>query len=55
MAYIYGNKLEDKDFRLYLERKLKIHRDSLIARNNNDPRIWARDAGKSAINASIQE
>ena len=55
MAYICGNKLDDKDFRLYLERKWKRKRDSLIARNNRDPRVWARDAAQSAINESVEE
>ena len=55
MAYICGSRLEDKDFRLYLERKWKIHRDSLIMRNNFDPRTWAREAGQSTINETIQE
>ena len=55
MAYICGNKLDNKDFRLYLERKWKMHRDSLIARNNRDPRVWARDAAQSTINEAIQE
>ena len=55
MAYICGSRLESKDFRLYLERKWKIHRDSLIARNNFDPRSWAREAGQITINEAIQE
>ena len=55
MAYICGSRLESKHFRLYLERKWKIHRDSLIARNNFDPRSWAREAGQITINEAIQE
>ena len=55
MAYICGSRLESKDFRLYLERKWKIQRDSLIARRNFDPRLWAREAGQTTINEAIQE
>ena len=55
MAYICGSRLESKDFRLYLERKWKIHRDSLIARRNFDPRSLAREAGQTTINEAIQE
>ena len=55
LAYICGSRLDNNDFRLYLERKWKLRRDSLIARNNRDPRVWARDAGQSAINEAIQE
>ena len=55
MAYICGSKLENKDFRLYLERKWKVHRDLLISINNKDPRVWARVAGQSTINEAIEE
>ena len=55
MAYICGSRLESKNFRLYLERKWKIHRDSLVARRNFDPRSWAREAGQTTINVAIQE
>ena len=54
MAYICGSRLEDKEFRLRLERKWKIHRDSLIFMNNNDPRAWAKEAGQRTINEAIQ-
>ena len=55
MAYICGSRLESKDFRLYLERKWKVHRDSLIARRNFDPRAWVRDGGQTTINEAIHE
>ena len=55
MECIFGNKLKDKDFCLYLQRKWKIRGDSIISITNNDSRVWARDADKSAINASTQE
>ena len=55
MAYICGSRLENKDFCLYLERKWKIHRDSLITRRNFDPGSWAREAGQTTINEAIQE
>ena len=55
MAYICGSKLENKDFRLYLERKWKVHRNALIDLNNKDPRVWARNAGQSAITEAIHE
>ena len=55
MAYICGSTLESKDFHLYLERKWKIHRGSLIARCNFDFCSWAREAGQTTINESIQE
>ena len=55
MAYICGSKLENKDFRLYLERKWKVHRNALIALNNRDPRVWAKNAGQSTINEALQE
>ena len=54
MAYICGSRLEDKEFRLKLERKWKTHRDSLILMNNNDPRAWAKEAGQRTINDVVQ-
>ena len=44
MTYICGSRLEDNKFRLRLERKWKIHRDSLIFMNYNDPRAWAKES-----------
>ena len=53
MAYICGAKLDNKDLRLYLERRWKINRDFLIESNNRDPRFWARDAGQMTIENAI--
>ena len=55
LAYMCGSQLDNKDFRLYLERKWKVHRDSLIARRNRDPQFWARNAEYSAVNKATQE
>ena len=47
--------LPSKDVLFYLERKCKIHRNSLISRKNKDSRVWARDAAQSAISEAVEE
>ena len=54
MAYIFGAKLENKDLRLYLERKWKVNCDYHLQMENIDPHVWARDAGNITINQEIQ-
>ena len=53
MAYICGSKLDNIGLRLFLERRWKINRDSLIESNNSDPRVWAREAGQTTIQQAI--
>ena len=53
-VYICGCRIEGKEFKLRLEIKWKIHRDSLIFMNNNDPPVWAKEVGQRTINEAIQ-
>ena len=54
LAYICGSKLENKEFRLYLERRWKMNRDYFIGLNNKDPRVWAREGGIKTIEHALQ-
>ena len=54
LAYICGARLEEKEIRLFLERRWKINRNSLIELNNKDPRAWAREGGIRTIQDALQ-
>ena len=54
LAYICGSKLENKEFRLYLERRWKMNRDYFIGLNNREPRVWAREGGIKTIEHALQ-
>ena len=53
MACICSSKLDNFGLLLFLERRWKINRDSLIESNNRDPRAWAREAGLIYVQQAI--
>ena len=53
LAYICGSKLDNIGLRLFLERRWKINRDTLIDLNNRDSRAWAREGGQMTIQQAI--